>query len=493
MLLVAAIGVELVPGALDLPGIPVAWVAVFSVLTLIGLANRGMYSERGLRPQLLDRVRTIVSATAVATMVVTVARVVAVDDPHTAAQFALYWVLASTTLMIGRFVLSGVERKQIRAGGGRPTLIVGAGTVGNLVARRLLRNKDLGLRPVGFLDLEPLPLHGRGVPLPLLGASWNLEHVVANRGIEHVIFAFSTAPHDVVLSMVRKCERLGVTVSQVPRLFEATVDRVTVEHIGGLPIMTLQPTNPRGWQFVLKYASDRLIALALLLLMSPLLLAMALAVKLSTGGPVLFRQSRVGIDGVEFDMLKFRTMHGEPAKHGESDADWAAEILGTNRNGGQAVSNGGPSSNGGPPEDRRTRLGRFMRRYSLDELPQILNVARGEMSLIGPRPERASYARRFEHTVHRYGDRHRVKSGITGWAQVNGLRGKTSLADRVEWDNYYIENWSFWLDMKIAAVDPGRTAALVGGMSTDRGQTRADSASIGAGGVLAAAGAGSGG
>jgi lipopolysaccharide/colanic/teichoic acid biosynthesis glycosyltransferase len=159
-------------------------------------------------------------------------------------------------------------------------------------------------------------------------------------------------------------------------------------------------------------------------------------------------------------------MKGTPDKNGEGDADWATQALdsggsalGTNGN-GHANGNGHSNGNGnghqpnpvaaGAAEDRRTPLGRFLRRYSLDELPQLWNVFRGDMSLIGPRPERVSYVKRFEQAVYRYSDRHRVKSGITGWAQVNDLRGKTSLTDRVEWDNYYIENWSLWLDFKIA-------------------------------------------
>jgi exopolysaccharide biosynthesis polyprenyl glycosylphosphotransferase len=303
-------------------------------------------------------------------------------------------------------------------------------------------------------------MNGEGVPLPLLGASWDLEYVIADRDVEHVIIAFSTAPHDVMLSMVRRCQKLGVTVSHVPRLFEASVERHTIEHLGGLPIVTAHPADPEGWQFIAKHAIDRVVAALALLILSPVLIGLAIATKLSTGGPVLFRQSRVGRDGIEFDMLKFRTMRGSPNRHGESDADWAAEILGTG-NGNASHSIPPPPLRrrslqpGREPEDRRTRLGRFMRRCSLDELPQIWNVARGDMSLVGPRPERIGYVRRFEHKVHRYSDRHRVKSGITGWAQVNGLRGKTSLPDRVEWDNYYIENWSLWLDFKIALLTVG--------------------------------------
>ena len=164
--------------------------------------------------------------------------------------------------------------------------------------------------------------------------------------------------------------------------------------------------------------------------------AAAIATRLSVGSPVLFRQRRIGRDGREFEMLKLRTMRGAPSD-GEADSDWALEQL------GETVE----ASTIQP--DRTTRSGRLFRALSIDELPQLFNVLAGDMSLVGPRPERTHYVRRFEQNVYRYNDRHRVKSGITGWAQVHGLRGKTSLTDRVEWDNYYIENWSLWLDVKI--------------------------------------------
>jgi exopolysaccharide biosynthesis polyprenyl glycosylphosphotransferase len=205
---------------------------------------------------------------------------------------------------------------------------------------------------------------------------------------------------------------------------------VEVEHLGGIPLLRAAPADPRGWQFSIKYAIDRVVAALALLLTAPLFAGLALAVRLSSPGPVLFRQRRIGLDGHEFVMLKFRSMRiAEPGE--------------------QFVPDEGLAPGGVEGTDRRTRVGNVMRRLSLDELPQLLNVLRGDMSLVGPRPERTHFVRDFEERVYRYEDRHRVKSGLTGWAQVQGLRGQTSLADRVEWDNYYIENWSLWLDLKI--------------------------------------------
>jgi exopolysaccharide biosynthesis polyprenyl glycosylphosphotransferase len=399
---------------------------------------RGGYRSR-LQLQVLDDLRVIVVSTSLAATAVISVRVVVADDSWVAAETIRLWLFSTAYLAAGRAGLFWAQRRARRLGeAGRPTLIVGAGRIGQLTATRLVEHPELGLRPVGFLDKEPLGDAAEVAGLPVLGASWDLERIAASHGVEHVIIAFSTAPHEVLLGLVRRCDELGIAVSQVPRLFERVTDRVAVEHLGGLPLLSVEHADPKGWQFTVKYGLDRIVAAFLLLLTSPVLGASALAIWITMGRPLFHRQPRVGRDGRIFEMLKFRSMSGSPEASGEADLDWAQAQLGA-----------GSSADGENTPDRRTPVGRFLRRFSLDELPQLWNVFRGDMSLVGPRPERVDYVREFERAVYRYGERHRVKSGITGWAQVNGLRGKTSLADRVEWDNYYIENWSLWLDFKI--------------------------------------------
>jgi lipopolysaccharide/colanic/teichoic acid biosynthesis glycosyltransferase len=188
------------------------------------------------------------------------------------------------------------------------------------------------------------------------------------------------------------------------------------------------------------------VALLAIIVVSPLLILGAVGTALTLGRPILFRQTRVGLDDQEFDMLKFRSMAGRPEEQGEADAEWAARVTGAEP---AAANEEGPAGSASGGERRVTGFGAFLRRTSIDELPQLFNVLKGEMSIVGPRPERSSYVAIFKDRVHRYSDRHQVKAGITGWAQVHGLRGDTSLDDRIEWDNYYIENWSPWLDMKI--------------------------------------------
>jgi len=318
-----------------------------------------------------------------------------------------------------------------RHGASVPTLIVGAGSVGRLIAKRLAEHREIGLNPIGFLDKEPRAAADDDPTLPVLGASWDLEEVVEAYGVEHVVFTFSTAPHDVMLRMVDLCNRRGIRVTLVPRLFERIPKDMSIDYLGGIPLLSINPSSPTSWRFRLKYGVDRIVALLTFVVIAPLFLALAVGVLLSVGRPIFFRQRRVGCDGRLFEMLKFRSMSGAA---GETRVDGAAVD----------VAPGGVEG-----DDRRTRFGMFLRRSSLDELPQLLNVLRGDMSIVGPRPERPEFVELFDGQVYRYNERHRVKSGITGWAQISGWRGKTSLANRVEWDNWYIENWSPWLDFKI--------------------------------------------
>jgi exopolysaccharide biosynthesis polyprenyl glycosylphosphotransferase len=423
------------------------WAPAFVITTLVVLELRGFYHFR-LHRSPVDDLGRIFAATAIAAMVLLALRVVFGSATAAAELTARFWVFGTVFLGAGRAGMAFDARRARKAGqGGQNTLIIGAGSVGQLVAHRLLERPELGLRPIGYLDKEPMPdawgLDG-GVSPPVLGASWDLERVIEENDVEQVILSFSTAPHAVLLDVMRRCRVQGIEVAFVPRLFEEVNNRIGIEHLGGIPFLRAEQINPRGWQFAIKYALDRMLAAISLLVLGLPLLAIAAAVKLTSPGPVFFQQRRVGLDGKDFRILKFRTMRGDAAKEGEHDAAWAAI-----QRGEEAREGASPSPDAVPAADRRTPIGRVLRRLSIDELPQLLNVLVGDMSFVGPRPERTTYVRSFEQHVYRYADRHRVKSGLTGWAQVQGLRGQTSLADRVEWDNWYIENWSLRLDFKI--------------------------------------------
>jgi exopolysaccharide biosynthesis polyprenyl glycosylphosphotransferase len=441
LLVAAGLAAALGARAAGIQAPPVGWVVLFALFVLAAFAARGMYRPR-LRAELLEDLRGVVAATSLAAMAVLALRELTTEPPDLAPQVIRPWAFAMVYVAAGRVALHWSQTQARRNGESlRPTLIVGAGRIGRLTAKRLLEHPELGLRPIGFLDKEPMDAEGDGAVLPVLGASWDLDRVVEEHEVQQVIVTFSTAPDEVLLRLFRRCEELGVTVAFIPRLFEKVTARLTVDYLGALPLLAARAPNPRGVQFAVKDAIDRLLAGGLLLLAAPVMLFAAMGIWSTLGRPILFRQKRIGRDGREFEMLKFRTMR---------EVSW---------DGDEAALELPPDTAPGGVEgaDRRTSFGAFLRRTSIDELPQLVNILRGDMSLIGPRPERPEFVGLFEQSVYRYGERHRVKSGITGWAQVNGLRGKTSLADRVEWDNYYIENWSLWLDFKIVL----RTAVAV--------------------------------
>jgi exopolysaccharide biosynthesis polyprenyl glycosylphosphotransferase len=407
-----------------------AWILVYPLLVLGLLAARGMYVLR-LRSGILEEGRRILSATALAAMAVITLQVVRGGD-EIGYEVVRPWLFTTAYLLAGRVVLYLIDSRALRRSElGQRTIIVGAGHVGRLVARRLRQSEKYGLVPIGFVDKEPLEGTGDD-DLPVLGASWDLERLIEEEDIEHVVVTFSTAPHSVLTRLTNRCHDLGVGVSVVPRLFDSFNDRVSLDRLGNVPLLTIRRPHPDGVQFALKYFFDRVVAAFLLIVVSLVFVASALAVSLSLGRPIFFKQRRVGRDDVVFEMLKFRTMKGSREDLPEMVTQLLPDV-----------------APGGVDVDKRTRVTAFMRKHSLDELPQLINVIKGEMSIVGPRPERPEYVALFRDQVPRYDERHRVKAGITGWAQVNGLRGRTSLSDRVEWDNYYIENWSLWLDVKI--------------------------------------------
>jgi exopolysaccharide biosynthesis polyprenyl glycosylphosphotransferase len=435
MLVTACVAATLGSEAAGVSAPPAAWLVVFGAFVIGLFALRGMYGER-LHFEMLEDLRVVVVGTTLAAMGVLTLREMFGNPADLAAQTIRMWAFAAVYLAAGRVALHWSRAQAYRHGESlRPTLIIGAGKIGRLTAKRLLEHPEIGLKPIGFLDKDPMVHEDGSLPVPVLGASWDLERVAAQHEVEQVIITFSTAPHEVLLRLVQRCEELGLQIAFLPRLFEKVTSRLTVEHLGGLPFISARPVNPKGIQFAVKYAADRFVAALLLLLTLPLIAAAAVGIVVTLGRPVFFRQVRVGRDGRTFEMLKFRTM--TPSR---SSADIELRALDLPPD----TAPGGVEGN-----DRRTKLGAALRRSAIDELPQLINVLKGEMSLIGPRPERPEFVGLFEQSVYRYAERHRVKSGVTGWAQVHGLRGKTSLSDRVEWDNYYIENWSLWLDVKV--------------------------------------------
>jgi exopolysaccharide biosynthesis polyprenyl glycosylphosphotransferase len=413
-------------------------------VTMLLFYLRGLYQTR-LRTLILDGIVPVLSGVSVAAMAVATLGILFNGQLPNQTDWLHGWLFSLLGVGIGRIVLSFAQRvARSHHLVGKSVLIMGAGVVGAQVARRLESHPEYGLVPIGFLDEDPrsvAEVGGRDVPV--LGTIDDLDETVERTGVKHLIVAFSSAADARVSRLIQRCQELGVAVSVVPRMFDTINDRVGYDTVGGLPLLTFAAVDLDGLQFALKHAIDRVLALTLLIIFSPVIVLAAIAVRLSSPGPAFFRQRRVGRDGKVFDFYKFRSMRVEqaPPQNAQGESTALDFLLG-----------GDTAPGGVEGADRRTPVGRFLRSTSLDELPQLLNVLRGDMSLVGPRPERPEFVELFRQDIMRYGDRHRVKSGITGWAQVHGLRGQTSLAERVEWDNYYIAHWSLGLDLKILAL-----------------------------------------
>jgi len=291
------------------------------------------------------------------------------------------------------------------------------------VVETIENHAELGFRVTGVLSRDLL-LPGttvRGVPV--IGTANEMDRILVEHPVDQVILALPSEDTVLLKTLMEKLALRTVDVKIVPDLFQYVTLYGGLEEFGGLPIVSLQGGPLEGWNLVAKRAFDVLFSALALLVLSPLMLGIALAVKLGSRGPVLYRQERMGMDGKVFSILKFRTMRTD-AEQGGARMATAADV-------------------------RRTGVGAFLRRTSLDELPQLFNVLRGEMSLVGPRPERPIFIEEFKRQIPKYHLRHKVKAGITGWAQINGLRGQTSIQKRIEYDLYYIENWSLLLDLKI--------------------------------------------
>jgi Undecaprenyl-phosphate glucose phosphotransferase len=257
-----------------------------------------------------------------------------------------------------------------------------------------------------------------------LGQIGDIPSLIDAYSIDEVIIALPEASHEEILTIISLCERGKVSIKVYPDVFQIMAAQVSIGDLGGLPLLTVRDIALRGWRLTLKRAVDLLGSAVGLVLLSPLMMLVAALVKLDSKGPVFYVQERMGLDAEPFWMLKFRSMRADA--EAETGPVWATE-----------------------DDPRRTRLGAFIRRLSIDEWPQFINVLLGEMSLVGPRPERPVFVEQFKRSIPRYMDRHREKAGLTGWAQVNGLRGDTSIAERTKYDLWYIENWSLFLDFKI--------------------------------------------
>jgi Undecaprenyl-phosphate glucose phosphotransferase len=339
--------------------------------------------------------------------------------------WAIFLVLNVTLAFSSRELVREILERRWRAGIGlKRILIAGSGELGRLVADKILEHRELGYQIVGFVDDRAVGDHLGYRGLPLLGPLDEAAEITAREGIDHLYVALPPEQHVRMIELLDSTSREMVDVKVVPDLLQVIALRARLEDLDGVPVININDVPLQGLNSAVKRCIDFVISLAGLVVLALPLAAIALLVRATSRGPVFYRQERMGLDGKSFTIVKFRSMYEDAERH--TGPVWTV-----------------------PGDPRVTPLGRFLRRSNLDELPQLWNVLRGDMSIVGPRPERPHFVEQFKHKVPQYMLRHKVKAGLTGWAQVNGWRGNTPLEKRIEYDLYYIENWSVRLDLKI--------------------------------------------
>jgi Undecaprenyl-phosphate glucose phosphotransferase len=343
------------------------------------------------------------------------------DVLYSRATLGIFLLCAIVFVIVGRAIVRAIVERGHRDGKRLDrVLIAGSGELARAVVERVNGRRELGFLVVGYLKNG----EDSKLDLPCLGAIDQAEQVIRDQNIDHVFVAMPHASSQAMMSLLDRLVRSVVAIHVVPDLLQFMVLRSRVEDLDGLPTINLSETPLEGWSRFLKRGFDLIVATAALIVFSPVMLIVAIAIKLGDRGPVFYRQERMGLDGKPFDIFKFRSMRVGAEK--DTGAKWAEKN-----------------------DPRRTRVGRFIRETSLDELPQLFNVLLGDMSVVGPRPERPQFVEQFRAEFPHYMLRHKVRAGITGWAQVHGWRGNTSIRMRIEHDLYYIENWSLMLDLKI--------------------------------------------
>ena len=397
---------------------------VFSILVVFAFSR--LYRLARM-PSRIDEFYSIFASTTVGTLMgVAVSSLVFKNSPleldYSRGMIFYGWGISIVLITAGRLAHAQIRTRLRRLGWGRErVLIVGTGDVGQMIFQKIQSNPGLGYQVVGLVSTNGQA--GALLGAFILGQAGDLAPLINEHQVDEVIIALPEATHQEILMLISECERGKVTIRVFPDVFQIMASQVSIGDLGGLPLLTVRDIALRGWRRIAKRLVDIVGAACGLILISPLMMLTAILIKLDSRGPVFYAQERMGLDARPFKVLKFRSMRQDAEKHGPG---WTVD---------------------GDP--RVTRLGHFIRRINVDELPQLINVLIGEMSLVGPRPERPVYVNQFRRSIPRYMDRHWEKAGMTGWAQVNGLRGDTSIAERTKYDLWYIENWSLLLDLKI--------------------------------------------
>jgi Undecaprenyl-phosphate glucose phosphotransferase len=399
--------------------------AFITIVWLLLFHSRRMYSSRR-NVNRSDEFINIVKVISLGMLIVMSAAFFYREFSYSRVVFVLLWLFSIIGVTIARTAVQSIERRLYRKGRHlQQAVIIGNEALADQVYTRLHRHGSFGFQIVGYFAEQPADPALQLTASSYLGTIAAVPAYIQEHDIELAFIALTSRDHSQLFDLVSECEGINIEFMLVPDVLEVLTSQVEVRELEGIPFLPVK-TIPLGtFGIATKRVFDTIVAGTILLVFSPLLALIALGIRLDSPGPILFRQRRVGLDGKEFTMLKFRSM-----VVGAEQRDVEA---------GLGIKN----------DPRRTRFGRLIRRFSLDELPQLWNVLRGDMSLVGPRPERSHIVQEFSQSIPKYLDRHRVKTGVTGWAQVNGSRGNTSIEERIKYDLYYIENWSLAFDIRI--------------------------------------------
>ncbi len=418
--------IEIVPVTKGVPPLApyLRLIPVTALLWPVVFYFQGLYQLRRSRSRFEEALK-VVLAVALGTVILAAGLNFYRDFSYSRLTLAIFAGVDTVAVVLTRWAIAATLRRIRRSGGNlQRVLVVGAGELGRQVVERLQNHQEYGFRVAGFLDDDPGKQKRKILDVPVLGTTHDLETVILAEAIDQVVLALPLSAHHRTVQLIRRAGNMLVEVKVVPDLLQYYVLRAGIEDLDGLPVINLTQVPLAGWNQIVKRAFDLVGASLILLGTCWLFPLIAWAIKREDGGPVFYSQVRMGLDGRSFRMWKFRSMRIDAEADGQ--AHWTR-----NR------------------DPRVTRIGAFLRRTNLDELPQLINVIKGEMSLVGPRPERPEFVERFRERYPEYMARHRVRAGMTGWAQVNGLRGDTSIRKRIAADLFYIENWSLALDLRI--------------------------------------------
>ncbi len=397
---------------------------VFIPIWLFVFQSRGMYGARR-NSHMSDEFFAIVRLVTIVLLIVMSATFFYRGFSYSRGVFILLWGSSIAAVTAGRFIVMEFEKFLYRRGKELKTVaIVGSNENAEAIFSILSSHTSLGYEVVGYYADAQAPAHYKLSEVRYLGFIKDLPNQISAYRLQAALIALSHKEHPQLLEMIRESEGLNIEMMMVPDMLDMMTSRVRIQEIEGIPFLKIKEIPLSTWNRISKRSFDVAFSSVILLLTLPITVILALIIKFSSTGPVFFIQERIGLDGRPFSLIKFRTMR--------TDAE---------------ASTGPVRAKKG--DMRVTSIGKILRRTSLDELPQLWNVLKGQMSIVGPRPERPFFVEQFKGKIPRYLERHRVKTGMTGWAQVNGLRGDAPIDERTKYDVYYVENWSLVFDLKI--------------------------------------------